>query len=247
MESSSRRKLNEGIVEGHKIREQFLNAIQLCDRSMLDKYKGQILNIMKHDTLNLFKRIPENRLRSYKNFLLSHNTLYSYSAEKGGLHATTSHFMSEKYAIMIEHTDTIANLDTIHSNMIEEYMDPSIRYNQINDPTIVDKAVAYIEMNFAEEFTIEQIAHDLHVHPSHLMRSFKKEKGITISHYRNQKRVKEAKELIIHTNLSMTEIAVMVGFNNSQYFSKIFKGVEGMSPVKLKKKYMEQNEQEKYR
>jgi len=86
---------------------------------------------------------------------------------------------------------------------------------------------------------MEEMAGKLHVHPSHLMRVFKKEKGITISHFRNLRRIKEAKELIQFSNLSMTEIAIMVGFSNSQYFSKFFKEAEGVTPVeyrKLKKK-----------
>ena len=43
------------------------------------------------------------------------------------------------------------------------------------------------------------------------------------------------KELILFSNLSMTEIAIMVGFSNSQYFSKFFKEIEGITPLELKK------------
>lgn len=226
---------NQGIEQSHQTREAFLQAILTCDTKKIDYYKQEILKVLKNDTLNIFKRVPGNMLRSYKNFLLSHNTLYSYNAEKGGLGASKSHFISEKYAIMIEHTDQISKLDTIHINMIDEYGDPSIRYDKITNPSIADKAIHYIETNFAEEFLIEEMAHDLHVHPSHLMRSFKKEKGNTISHARNQKRVKEAKELLIHSNLSMTDIAIMVGFSNSQYFSKIFKREVGVTPKTFRK------------
>jgi AraC-like DNA-binding protein len=120
--------------------------------------------------------------------------------------------------------------------MITEYTDPSIRKSKSNKQTIVEKAEDYIEMNFSEDISMEEMAKKLHVHPSHLMRVFKKEKGITISHYRNLRRIKEAKELILFSNLSMTEIAIMVGFNNSQYFSKFFKDVEGVTPVEYKKK-----------
>ncbi|RDW21420.1 hypothetical protein CWR48_03185 [Oceanobacillus arenosus] len=227
--------MNQRIERDHQIREAFLQAILTCDTNEIDYYKQEILKVLKNDTLNIFKRVPGNMLRSYKNFLLSHNTLYSYSAEKGGLSAAKSHFISEKYAIMIEHTDQISKLDMIHLNMIDEYGDPSIRYDKITNPSIADKAIHYIETNFAEEFLIEEMAHDLHVHPSHLMRSFKKEKGTTISHWRNQKRIKEAKGLLIHSNLSMTDIAIMVGFNNSQYFSKIFKKEEGVTPKAFRK------------
>jgi AraC-like DNA-binding protein len=156
-------------------------------------------------------------------------------AEKGGLSAWQCHFISEKYAIMIEHAETISELDKIHSYMITEYSDPSIRKSKSDNLTIVEKAENYIEMNFAEDISMEEMARKLHVHPSHLMRAFKKEQGITISHYRNLRRIKEAKELILFSNLSMTEIAIMIGFSNPQYFSKLFKEIEGVTPVEYRK------------
>lgn len=74
-----------------------------------------------------------------------------------------------------------------------------------------------------------------------MMRVFKKEKGITISQYRNLRRIKEAKELIQFSNLSMTEIALMVGFSNPQYFSTFFKDIEEMTPLEYRKRMKQRN------
>ncbi|MFT0139075.1 AraC family transcriptional regulator, partial [Alcanivoracaceae bacterium MT1] len=175
------RPIDEVIVELHKFREVFLYAIQICDAKILAKYREEMTTYPSNDMLNIFKRVPGNKLRSYKNFLLSHNTLYSYSAEKGGLSPVISHYLSEKYAIMIEHTDSISQLEVIHVNMLDEYTDPTIRYEKIQNPTIIDKAIMFLEKNFAEEISIEEIAEALHVQPTHLMRVFKKEKGVKLS------------------------------------------------------------------
>lgn len=220
----------------HKLREKLLYGIQLGDRDLIAEYEMDALHKFEDNQLNILNRVPNNKVRSYKNILLSHNTLYSYAAERGGLSPLQSHFLSEKYAIMIEHSETISELDQIHSNMVREYSDPTIRKSKGDNLTIVKQAENYIEMNFAEDISMEGMARKLHVHPSHLMRAFKKEKGITISNYRNLRRIKEAKELILFSNLSMTEIAIMVGFSNSQYFSRFFKEVEGATPIEFKKK-----------
>jgi YesN/AraC family two-component response regulator len=219
----------------HKLRESLLYGIQLGDKELVAQFEKDLYKELEENQLNILNRVPNDKVRSYKNILLSHNTLYSYAAEKGGLSAWQTHFISEKYAIMIEHAEAISELDRIHSNMITEYTDPSIRKSKSNKQTIVEKAEDYIEMNFSEDISMEEMAKKLHVHPSHLMRVFKKEKGITISHYRNLRRIKEAKELILFSNLSMTDIAIMVGFSNSQYFSKLFKEIEGITPVEFKK------------
>lgn len=225
----------ELLEESHQFREDFLSAIQNCDREKLENYKVTMNHFLKEDSLDIFKRAPGNKLRSLKNFLLSHNTLYSYSAEKGGLNAAKSHYISEKYAIMIEHTDTISDLHHIHKLMVDEYSDPTLRFHKSENYTIVEKVEAFIEINFSENYTVEEISWKLHVHPSHLMRTFKNEKGITVSLYRNRKRVAEAKKLLSYSNLSLTDIAIMVGFNNSQYFSKVFKEVAGISPKVYRK------------
>jgi len=219
----------------HKLREKLLHAIQLGDSDLMREYEIDSNQLFGDIQLNILNRVPNNKIRSYKNILLSHNTLYSYSAERGGLSAWQSHFISEKYAIMIEHTETMPELDKIHSNMLREYCDPKIRKSTSENLTIVEKAEKYIEMNFTEDISMEEMAGKLHVHPSHLMRSFKKEKGTTISYYRNMRRIQEAKELILFSNLTMTEIAIIVGFSNSQYFSKFFKEVEGLTPLEFKK------------
>ena len=226
----------EYIESVRKLREKLLYGIQLGDQELIAEYEKEMSKNFEENQLNILNRVPNNKVRSYKNILLSHNTLYSYVAEKGGLSSWQAHFISEKYAIMIEHGESISELDVIHSNMVTEYSDTTIRISNSNKLTIVEKAENYIEMNFSEDISMEGMAEKLHVHPSHLMRVFKKEKGITISQYRNLRRIKEAKELIRFSNLSMTEIAIMVGFSNSQYFSKFFKEVEGVTPVEYKKK-----------
>jgi AraC-like DNA-binding protein len=231
----------EYIEAAHKLRENFLYAIQHGDQQRINEQYSDFSRRFSDAQLNILKRVPNNPVRSYKNILLSHNTLYSYVAEKGGLSAWQCHFISEKYAIMTEHAGTIVELDKIHFMMVNEYSDTTIR--QLNDAnlSIVEKAEKYIEMYFTEEFSMEAMAGQLHVHPSHLMRAFKKARGITIGQLRNRRRIKEAKELILHSNLSMTEIAIMVGFGNPQYFSTVFKDMEGATPLEFRKKYGSRN------
>lgn len=219
---------------GYKIRDKYLNGIKSADIDAVIHYRKLMESYDHNDGLNLLNRIPQDKLRSMKNIYLGQNTLCAHIAREGGLSASQSHYISEKYAILIEHSDTIPQLEQLYLKMLEVYADPSLRTKTEKNSTIVQRTKNYMMLNFAEDISIEKIARKLHVHPSHLMRLFKQETGITISNYRNQRRLKEAKELL-QSNLSITDIAFMVGFSSSQYFSRIFRKEEGMTPSVYRK------------
>ncbi|OLS35874.1 AraC family transcriptional regulator [Bacillus sp. MRMR6] len=226
---------HELIESAHKSREDLLQLVRKGEQKSVAQYAHELNEYLRQDTLDIMKRIPRNKLRAYKNLLLSHNTLYSYAAGKGGLSSWQCHYFSEKYAIMVENAKSISELEEIHKRMLEEYSDPSIRFIKLEKATIVEKVEHFITMNFSEDLSIEEMSRKLHVHPSHLMRTFKKEKGMTISHFRNLIRMKEAKELLTNSNLSLIEISYIVGFANQQYFSRVFKEEEGVTPKEYKR------------
>ena len=228
---------HELIESAHKFREELLQSIRKGEQQTVVQYINRFNEFLRGetDTLDIIKRVPRNELRALKNILLSHNTLYSYSAEKGGLSAWQCHYFSEKFAIMIENARSLLELEEIHKRMLEEYSDPANRLNKLEKATIAEKAEHFIKMNFSEDISIEDISRKLHVHSSHLMRTFKKENGMTISHYRNLIRIKEAKDLLTNSNLSLIEITFIVGFKNQQYFTRVFKEEEGITPKEYKR------------
>lgn len=231
MEHKSKQEL---IEFSHKFRDNLLNAVERGDKAFVKEHAKKSLLLAEHDELGLFKRTPKNRMRSHKNFLLSYNTAYSIAAEKGGLPAIKSHYIAEKYAILIEHADNLKQIDQLHHEMLKEYVDLDNRFKIDKGKTSVEKVANYIEYNFSEDFSIEELAEFSHMHPSHLMRTFKKEYGITIGGYQRKIRIEEAKKLLSESNLSVTEVAFMVGFNDSQYFSRIFKKEVLVSPKQFK-------------
>src|SRR6476619_7566224 len=88
----------EYIEDVHKLREKLLYRIQTSDGDLIAEFENEVSLKFSDEQLNILNRVPNNKVRSYKNILLSHNTLYSYVAEKGGLSPWQCHFISEKYA-----------------------------------------------------------------------------------------------------------------------------------------------------
>ncbi|MCL6456416.1 MAG: AraC family transcriptional regulator, partial [Gorillibacterium sp.] len=101
---------------------------------------------------------------------------------------------------------------------------------------IVDKAIEYIDLNFAQKgLTLQEVAQKNHVSPNYLSYLFKKNTGYNLWEYVIKLRMEKSKRLILSTDLRRYEIADQVGYESPEHFSKIFKKYFGLSPSELKK------------
>jgi signal transduction histidine kinase/AraC-like DNA-binding protein/ABC-type sugar transport system substrate-binding protein len=98
------------------------------------------------------------------------------------------------------------------------------------------QTVAYLEQNYADEFLSRAaIAVRIAVSESYLTRTFRRDLGITPWEYLTRYRIEQAKSLLRVTNLTVTEIAHRVGYNDSAYFSRVFHQETGRSPVTFRR------------
>jgi two-component system response regulator YesN len=88
----------------------------------------------------------------------------------------------------------------------------------------------YIYQNITRPLTLEDISHHLFVTPEHLSRMIKKYTKKTVHAIMMETKVDEAKKMIAQQELSMIDIAHILGFSSSSHFSTIFKKYAGLSP-----------------
>ncbi|EHR8837046.1 PocR ligand-binding domain-containing protein [Shigella flexneri] len=99
----------------------------------------------------------------------------------------------------------------------------------------IDKIIKYIHDHFSEELTLEKVANVASLSPWYLSRFFKKAVGEGINTYLTRVRLCESHNLLKNTNWSVERISRSVGFNDSVYFSRLFKHNYGASPEMLRK------------
>ena len=102
---------------------------------------------------------------------------------------------------------------------------------------IIENTIRYISQNLRGNLSLDVIAQELHISPSHLSRTFKKATSGSLTEYINKERISKAKELLQNTNLLTYEIAEAVGYKDATYFSSIFRKYEGISPSEYKAKF----------
>lgn len=87
----------------------------------------------------------------------------------------------------------------------------------------ISRAMLYIEKNYGQkELNVKDMADTLAISISWLSVRFKKETGFTLKEYIKKIRIEQAKLLLRQDNHRVYEVADLVGFTSSQYFSKIF-------------------------
>lgn len=101
---------------------------------------------------------------------------------------------------------------------------------------LVRRAMAFIHENYAQPLTRKDIAKHISIAEDYLTFCFRQELGATPIKYLQRYRINRAKGLLKEETLSITEIAGLVGFTDSSYFSRIFHRETGMSPEESRRR-----------
>lgn len=96
--------------------------------------------------------------------------------------------------------------------------------------SLLGHAIVYLQKNYAQPLHAEEVAAYCHCSVSALSHLFKKETGQSIPAYLRALRIRNGKQLLRSTDLSVSQIADALGMCNSNYFCQIFKETTGMTP-----------------
>jgi len=92
----------------------------------------------------------------------------------------------------------------------------------------------YIDLHFKEPLSLDQLAEEAHMNKYYLSHAFKREYGISPINYMIGKRLDESKYLLSETDLSMSQIAQLLGFSSLSYFSQVFRRTQSVTPMEFR-------------
>jgi AraC-like DNA-binding protein/mannose-6-phosphate isomerase-like protein (cupin superfamily) len=104
---------------------------------------------------------------------------------------------------------------------------------------VVKRFFQLVEDNYQKNLPVNDYAGMLAITPNHLTQTVNQLTGKTSSQIIKSKQVLEIKRLLVHTNLSVTEIANCLNFPDQSYFTKFFKRETGISPLQYRLKQLE--------
>ena len=92
----------------------------------------------------------------------------------------------------------------------------------------------FIDLHFKEPLTLELLASEAHMNKYYLAHAFKREYGVSPINYMTSRRIDESMYLLAETDLSLSQIAQLLGFSSLSYFSQVFRRTQNMSPMEYR-------------
>ena len=111
-----------------------------------------------------------------------------------------------------------------------------IRKSRKSKDDAIEKTVKYINENISADLSLKALAENVSFSPIHFHNCFKEAMGKTLHEYIENERLKIATELLITTDMTLSEIAYQCGFSSQAYFSYVFKQKMCLTPREYAKK-----------
>jgi len=224
--------LDERFIE-HSTRYQqllfsFLDYLKLGDNENAKK----ALHIFWQES-NL---ISSRNMREYKLNLYMLNDYCHMALMQTSIHPFHILKQSNSVRAKIESMTSFAKLEQMPGEICHKYCLLVKNYANPDYSKLTKDIIAYIQLHLEEKLSLDFLAGHFDKNPSVLSNSFSKETGQTLTKYIHQVRIKEALRLFNTTDMSVSEIALAVGYQDFSYFSKVFTQNIGMSPREYKQK-----------
>ncbi|PLR96538.1 helix-turn-helix transcriptional regulator [Bacillus sp. T33-2] len=208
----------------YNMEQQLMAAITRCDDGLaveiLDKING-----LEGATL------ATEPVRSRKNSLIAMCTLFTRAIIKGGIHPETAFHLSDAYILEFEKHSSLEALNRLEYDMLYHFIKTLKEETTVrNYSRTVNLAISYIYENILQELSLEIIANQVFANPAYLSAKFKKETGVSLTSFINKRRIEESKYFLMHTETSISDIALLFKFCNQSYYTSLFKKHNGVTP-----------------
>ena len=218
----------DDIIMRYKYENDFLENLK---RGRLDEALASMKKVRTQNKGTVY--IYEDALYAVAG-ISSLRTLLRKTAEEAGVDPVVIHALSDMYAQKVFAAKNRRNLQTMSEEMIYGYHKVIQEALRENYSKPIRKAANYIKLHLGEKLALSDIAEVARLAPNYLPRAFKTETGMTVTEYISKKRCEIAAELLLGTNLSVSEISDHVGYLDNNYFVKIFRSQYGTTPTKYR-------------
>lgn len=174
-------------------------------------------------------------IRNKQHLAVIQNTLCRKAVEAGGVPPLYIDELSTRFAILINEITSLSDLDTLTQEMVHKYCLLVQNHSMKGYSPVIKEIVSYIDFHYSEDLNLNFFAEKFNIAKTYLSNLFKKETDTTITDYIHQVRMRKAITLINSSVIPVSAIASACGYNDINYFIRIFKRTYGLSPKQYQK------------
>lgn len=180
-------------------------------------------------------QLADNPLRQEKNLSIVVISIACRAAIDGGVAPQKAFSMSN---VFISNIERMTQVLPIQAAVVEYEREFARAVEQVKHDSehnrYVERAKEYVAEHIDESIRVVQIGEALGINENYLTGLFHKYEGITLQHYIRKEKVRQAKELLLYSSYSCSEIAALLCFSTQSHFSSAFKREVGMTPAKYR-------------
>lgn len=129
-----------------------------------------------------------------------------------------------------------ANLLHIYGMLLRNFEKKDENYKKdIAKLISFQKILEYISVNYTDNLTLKSLADEFNYNPVYLSGMFRKQIGVNFKYYLDNMRISKAMDLLLTTDMTVSEISTSCGYENIRTFNNVFKRITGIVPSTVKK------------
>ncbi len=212
-----------------RIRELYLLEEPMLLAAIRRGDRGEARRIINHVLVQIYSA-GEERSDLLKGLLLELVVMISRAAVEAG--ASQSEVLGLNFRFLTElaeiHDDE--DLAAWLRKTLEHVFSTIERQEDFTPPLLITRALAFMRENLHRDITRDETARHAGISPSHFSRLLKERTGRSFTELLRQCRVDLACDLLLGSEMTLTEIAGACGFCDQSYFTRVFQDVKGVTP-----------------
>lgn len=210
-----------------------LNCVRDGDAAMLE-------TIYRSQPEIVYGNMSSQPLKKLLYGCIANTTLVTRYAIQGGLDEEVAFTLSDVYIQQMDKCRSLAELNHLNESMAIEFTLRVAEAKEQARPKYskpILKCIDYITLNTHQKLTLELLAEEVDLTPKYLSFLFKKETGESVRAFIEDRKIAEARNLLLYTRYSYSEISEYLAFSSQSHFISVFKKNTGQTPKEFRESH----------
>jgi len=226
----------------HNIKAQTGKLINVSELSLEKLDRNLLENFLKRGTINDVDEFVDSYFDGFASNAMD-STLFRNYIIMDGYSAIIKFLQDLKYPkekidnslksmnSLTNHFSSLEDFNEFYKSILKKAINLRNKSTQKKYAGLIDQAKEYIEQKYAmSDFTLDKIASEVNISSNYFSTIFNQETGMTFIEYLTNIRMEKAKDYLRCSSKKITEIGFLVGYQDSHYFSYIFKKTQNCTP-----------------